>query len=69
MGQILRDLIPLRKTTLDLSSVFGMKFDSYNSYTTTFDDNKGAIELSKVPNYIPRTKNNFSSNVIILESI
>ena len=33
-----------------------MKCDSYNSYTTTFEDNKGAIELAKEPKYRPRTK-------------
>ena len=41
---------------LELSSVFGIKFDSYNSYTTTFEYNKGAIELEKEPKYRPRTK-------------
>ena len=37
-------LITLRQIMLDLSSVFGMKCDSCNSYTTTFKENKGAIE-------------------------
>ena len=41
---------------LEVSSIFGMKFDSCNSYTTTFEDNKEAIELSKEPKYRPQTK-------------
>ena len=36
------------------SSVFGMKCDSCNSYTTTFEDNKGEIELAKEPKYRPK---------------
>ena len=52
----MRDLIPLRQIMLNVSSVFGEKFDSCNSYATTLKDNKGAIELSKEPKYIPRTK-------------
>ena len=63
------DLIPLRKIMLDVSSVFGMKCDSCNSYTITFEDNKGAIELGKEPKYIPQTKQIFPLNCIILESI
>ena len=49
-------LIPLKQTMLEVSSVFGMKCDSCNSYTTAFEDNKGAIELTKEPKYRPRTK-------------
>ena len=41
---------------LEVSSIFGMKCDSCNSYTTTFEENKGAIELEKEPKYRPRTK-------------
>ena len=52
----MRYFIPLRQITLDLSSVFGMKCDSCNSYTNTFEDNKGEIELEKEPKYIPQTK-------------
>ena len=33
-----------------------MKCDSCNSYTSTFEDNKGEIELAKEPKYRPRTK-------------
>ena len=44
MSQSMRDLIPLRHIMLEVSSVFGMKCDSCNSYTTTFKENKGAIE-------------------------
>ena len=56
LSQIMRDFIPLRHIMLEVSSVFGMKCDSYNSYTTTFEDNKGLIKLAKEPKYIPRTK-------------
>ena len=45
LSQSMRYLIPLRHIMLEVSSVFGMKCDSCNSYTTTFEDNKGAIEL------------------------
>ena len=43
LSQIMRDLIPLRHIMLEVSSVFGMKCDSCNSYTKTFEENKGAI--------------------------
>ena len=56
LSQSMRDLIPLRHIMLEVSSVFGMKCDSCNSYTTTFEDNKGAIELAKEPKYRPQTK-------------
>ena len=49
LTQILRYLIPLRHIMLEVSSLFGMKCDSCNSYTTTFEDNKGEIELAKEP--------------------
>ena len=52
----MRDLIPLRYIMLEVSSVFGMKCDSCNSYNTTFEDNKGAIELAKEPKYRAQTK-------------
>ena len=41
------EFIPLRDMVLEVSSVLGMKCDSCNSYTTTFEDNKGEIELAK----------------------
>ena len=41
------NLIPLRHIMLEVSSVFWMKCDSYNSYTTTFEDNTGEIDLEK----------------------
>ena len=47
LSNIMRDLIQLIHIMLEGSSVFGMKFDVYNSYTTTFKVNKGAIELAK----------------------
>ena len=56
LSQSMRDLIPLRQIMLDVASVFGMECNSYNSYTTTFEDNKGSIELAKEPKYRPRTK-------------
>ena len=56
LSQSMRDLIPLRHIILHVSSVFGMKCDLRYSYTTTFEDNKGSIELSKEPKYRPRTK-------------
>ena len=56
LGQSMRDLIPLRHIMLDVSSVFGTKYGSCNLYTTTFEDNKGVIELVREPNYRPQTK-------------
>ena len=50
------DLIPLRHIMLEVSSVFGMKCDLCNPYTTTFEDNKEAIELAKEPKYRSRRK-------------
>ena len=38
--QSIRYLIPLRHVMLEVSSVFGMKCDSCNSYTKTFEYNK-----------------------------
>ena len=55
----MRDFIPLRHIMLELSSIFGMKCDSCNSYTTTFEDSKGEIELAKEPKYRPQTKHLF----------
>ena len=54
--QSMRELSPLRYIMLEVSSVFGMKCDSCNSYTTTFEDNKGAIDLAKEPKFRPQTK-------------
>ena len=59
LSQSMIDLIQLRYMMLDVSSVFGMKCYSCNSYTTTFEDNKGAIELTKEPKYRPWTKHIF----------
>ena len=56
LSQSMRDFIPLRHIILEVSSVFGIRCDSWNSYTTTFEDNKGEIELAKEPKYRPRTK-------------
>ena len=50
------DLIPLRRIMLEVSSVFEIKCDLCNSYTTNFEDNKGAIELAKEPKYKLQTK-------------
>ena len=66
--QSMKDSIPLRYNMLEVSSVFGMKFDSCNSYTITFEENKGAIKLAKETKYRPGTKH-LSINGIILESI
>ena len=56
LHQNMRYLIPLKHIMLEASSVFGMKCDSCNSYTTTFEENKVAIGLAKEPKYRPRTK-------------
>ena len=56
LSQSMRDLIPLRHIMLEVLKVFWLKCDSYNSYTTTFEDNKGEIELAKGPKYRPQTK-------------
>ena len=50
MSQRMRDLIPFRHIILEVSCVFGMKYDSCNSYTTTFENNKVAIELENIQN-------------------
>ena len=55
LSQSMRYLIPLRHSMLELSTVYGMKFDSYNSYNTTCEDNKVSIELAKEPKK-PQTK-------------
>ena len=49
LSQSTRDLILLRHIMLEASGVFGMKCDSCNSYTTTFENNKVEIELEKEP--------------------
>ena len=59
LSQSMRDLIPLRHIMLEVSSVFGMKCDSCNSYTTTFEDNKGEIELEKEPKIQTSNKTSF----------
>ena len=55
MSQSMRDLIKMRNIMLEVSSVFGMRCDSCNSYNTTFEDNKVVIELAKEPKYRPLT--------------
>ena len=67
LSQRKRDLIPLRQIMLDVSSVLRIKCDSCNSYTTTFEDNKGAIEQKNQNTDLEQ--NIFPSNCIILESI
>ena len=52
--QSMKYLIPLRKIMLDVSIVFGVKYDSCNSYTTTLEK-KRAIELAKEPKYKTQT--------------
>ena len=47
LSKSMRDLIPLLHIMLEVSSLFGMRCYSCNSYTTTFEDNKGAIESAK----------------------
>ena len=47
MSQSMIDLIPLRHIILEVLSVLGMKCDMCNAYTTTFENNKGAIYLAK----------------------
>ena len=49
LSQSMIYLIPLRNIMVEVSSVFGMKCDSRNSYTTTSEKNKGTIELAKEP--------------------
>ena len=46
-SQSMRYLIPLRHIMSEVSDVFGMKCDLCNSYTTIFEENKGAIGLAK----------------------
>ena len=47
LSQNMIDLIPLRNIRLEVSGVFGMNCDLCNSYTATFVDNKGSIQLAK----------------------
>ena len=53
LSQIMIDMIPLRHIMLKVSNLFGMKSDSYNSYTKTFEYNTEAIDLAKEPKYRP----------------
>ena len=52
LSQRIRDLISLRQIMLNVSSVYGMKYDLYNSCTKTPKDNKVAIDLAKTYIYI-----------------
>ena len=45
LSQSMRYFIPLGHILLEVSSMFVIKCDSCNSYTSTFEDNKRAIEL------------------------
>ena len=53
LSQSMRNLITFIYIMLEVSSVFGIKCDLYNPYNTSFEDNKGAIELAKEPKYKP----------------
>ena len=50
----MRDFIPFRPTVLDVSWIFGMKYFPCKSYTTTFGDNKGSVELAEELEYRPQ---------------
>ena len=43
LSQSIIDLIPLRRIMLEVSSLSWIECGSYNSYTTTFEENKGEI--------------------------
>ena len=50
MSQSMIYLIPFKHIMLEVSSIFGIQCDLYNSYTTTVEVNKGAIILEKNQN-------------------
>ena len=47
LSQSMSDYIILRHIMLEVSSVLGMKCNLCNSYTTTFEENKGTIRFCK----------------------
>ena len=69
LSKSMRNLIPLRHIMLEVSSIFWIKCDSCNSYTTTFEYNNGEIQLTKEPKQRPQTKhlsikwNNFIEHI------
>ena len=63
LSQSMKYFITLRHIMLEVLSIFGMKFDSCNLYTTTFEENKGSIELAKETKYRPQKKTYFHQMV------
>ena len=58
LSQSLRDLIPLHNIFDELSKVDFIKRDKRISktYSTVYEDNRGALELAREPKFRPRTK-------------
>ena len=52
----MRDVIPLIGLLSELKQVFPTNKDTPTLHCTVFEDNKGCIDLVKVPRMRPRTK-------------
>jgi len=58
LSQSLRDLIPLHNIFNELSEVDFIQKDNRitKTYSTVYEDNRGALELAREPKFRPRTK-------------
>ena len=58
LSQSLRELIPLHNIFNELSTVEFIKSDNRitKTYSTVYEDNRGALELAREPKFRPRTK-------------
>ena len=52
----MRDVIPMQYLIKELEGIFGNIIPSPKVMCTLFEDNNGALELTRAPRYGPRTK-------------
>jgi hypothetical protein len=56
LSQAMRDLIPMKNLLLELAAVTGLELSQTITHSTSFEDNKGCVDLVKSPKMRPRTK-------------
>ena len=63
----MRELIPLRRLTMEVGTAFGVPEGDPAIHSVMFEDNTGATALEKVPKMTPRSKLIASCAIIIFE--
>ena len=75
LSTAMRELLWVRRLTADIAKGFGVAYDNHTIIrSTAFEDNEGAIHLSKRPDMTPRTRHlsvkyhQFKENLGVTES-